>query len=372
MVNSSHRRVKEAEILRVDPGSVAKLSAVLSCRIMTSRLLPRLATPLVLAMILAACVSPASLASGPQVGEQSAASADQRLTSLTALDERVARVAWRLMVANTELCPVERQSAGWALHSASQYSPALRPHALRRFGLEGDLPGVLAVPDSTPAEAAGVRAGDLITAVNGSALATGQPREAARFEGLAANVARLDRALSEGPTELTIRRDGGSVQLRVTPVRACGYDVQLNPSGELNARADGRRLFISTALAGFTQNDDELALILGHELAHNVLGHRAWSETGGEGRTVVERDCDPRVCVGSQEDQADRVGLFLMARAGYDPGVAAPFWRRFGESNWRVRFPQLAHASAGTRARRLETVQAEIEALVRDGSPVRP
>jgi len=243
---------------------------------------------------------------------------------------------------------------------------------VERFGLEGDLPGILAAPEGSPAETAGLRPGDLITAFNGSPLAVGQSREAARFAGLAANVARLDRALSQGPTDLTIRRDGDSVQLRVTPVRACGYEVQLNPSGELNARADGRRLFISTALAGFAQTDDELALILGHELAHNVLGHRAWSETGGEGRSVIERDCDPRVCVGSEEDQADRVGLFLMARAGYAPGVAAPFWRRFGQSNWRVRFPQLAHASAGTRARRLETVQAEIETLVSSGRPLRP
>lgn len=347
-------------------------TVVLSCGSMTTKSLPRLACALVLVTAMSACASPASLSSAAPDGDQVTAGPEQRLTSLTALDERVARVAWRLMLANAELCPVVRQSAGWALHSASQYSPALRPHAVARFGLEGDLPGVLAAPDGSPAATAGLRAGDLITGVNGTALAAGQPREAARFEGLAANIARLDRALSEGQADLTVRRGKDSLQFRLTPVRACGYDVQLNPSNELNARADGRRLFISTALAGFAESDDELALILGHELAHNVLGHQTWSETGGEGRTVVERECDPRVCVGSQEDQADRVGLYLMARAGYAPGVAAPFWRRFGKSNWRVRFPQLAHASAGTRARRLERVQAEIETLVSEGRPIRP
>ena len=77
-----------------------------------------------------------------------------------------------------------------------------------------------------------------------------------------------------GPVEVGFRRDGNDLTARITPQRACGYDVQLDPSDELNARADGKRLFITTAMAGFTATDDELAVVLGHELAHHVLGHR--------------------------------------------------------------------------------------------------
>lgn len=323
-----------------------------------------------LLMIIAACsgqpISSSSMGLDPEGPEH-------RLTTLTALDERVARVAWRLSLANVDLCPVVRQSAGWALHSAGQYSPEMRPFAEARFALDGDLPGVLAAPDASPVAAAGIRPGDVVTGVNGQPLAPGNRDRAAQFEGLAANIAVLDAALARGPAEVLIRRDGQPLHTRVTPVRACGYEVQLNPSDELNARADGRRLFISTALVGFTQTDDELALILGHELAHNVLGHRSWSETGGEGRTVVDPNCDPRLCGdGNHERQADRVGLYLMARAGYDPSVAAPFWRRFAASNWRVRYPSLAHASAGVRATRLEAVQAEIEAKRAAGEPLLP
>lgn len=297
---------------------------------------------------------------------------EARLSSLTRLDQSVARVAWRLSESNVDLCPVVRQSAGWALHAANQYSAELRPLAEQRFGLRGDLPGVLAAPPGSPADQAGLRPGDLILAVGGEALAEGASQGRARYEGLAANVAKLDHALSRGATPLSIQRGDQRLAVTVTPRRACGYDVQLNPSDDLNAQADGRRLFISTALARFAASDDELAIILGHELAHNVLGHRRWSETGGAGRTVVGRDCAEDLCGGDRERQADRTGLYLMARAGYEPGVAAPFWRRFGESNWRVRYPQLAHASAGTRAQRLEEVQAEIEALKAANLPLEP
>lgn len=306
---------------------------------------------------LAGCGSGVTTASSASTPGNAGAAA--RLTTLTALDQRVARVAQRLSEANVDLCPAVRQSAGWALHSANQYSNELRPLVQARFGLEGDLPGVLSAPAASAAADAGLREGDLILAANGTALNAGPARATPAFEGLAANVAVLDRALANGTTQLNVRRGSGSLTVTVEPHRACGYEVQLNPSDELNARADGRRLFISTALAGFTQSDDELALILGHELAHHVLRHRSWSDVGGAGRET--NDATTVNGTGDKETQADRVGLFLAARAGYETRVAPAFWRRFGAANWRVRYPQLRHASAESRARALESVQIEID-----------
>lgn len=334
-------------------------------------LLRRTFTGLTAAAMLGVAACGGSQASAP-LSDRAPEAPAQRLSSLTDLDQAVARVAWRLSESNVDLCPVVRQSAGWALHAANQYSAELRPFAQARFGLRGDLPGVLAAPPGSPADEAGLRVGDLILSVGGLSLARGALQGPPRYEGLAANIVTLDRALSTGPTVLSVQRGEARLDLTVTPRRACGYEVQLNPSDDLNARADGRRLFISTALAQFADSDDELAIILGHELAHNVLGHRRWSETGGAGRTVVDPNCTGDLCGGDRERQADRSGLYLMARAGYRPAVAAPFWRRFGASNWRVRYPQLAHASAGTRAQRLEAVQAEIEALIAAGRPLQP
>lgn len=323
------------------------------------------------AAFLASCGGgPTTASAGPSGSEAEAAS--QRLAALTALDERVARVAWRLSEANAGLCPAVRLSAGWALHSARQYSQDLRPHAKSRFGLIGDLPGVLAVPPGSPAATAGLAPGDLLLAVNDSELQAGDGGDAPAWEGLERNVRAVDAALARGAAAFTVQRGENRTRVEVTPRRACGYEVQLNPSDELNARADGRRLFISTALAGFAENDDELALILGHELAHHVLRHRHWNEMGGAARQPNDAAWQGEGGEGNAEQQADRVGLYLMARAGFDPAVAAPFWRRFGESNWRVRFPQIGHASAGSRALALERVQREIEAKRRAGGELLP
>jgi membrane-associated protease RseP (regulator of RpoE activity) len=320
------------------------------------------------AVILAGCGSGAPVA---DAGGALAAPAEQRLVALTDEDQRVARVGYRLSVANAALCPAVRNSAGWLVHAASQYSPELRPHAVARFGLDRDLPGLLAVPDGSPAARAGLRQGDLILRVGGETLARGPDRRAAAYEGLETNLQTLDLALARGPVALVIRRDGAEREVSLSPQRACGYDVQLDPSDELNARADGKRLFITTAMAGFAATDDELALVLGHELAHHVLGHRDWHEAEARGRQTQTVPALGGLAGGS-ERQADRVGLYLAARAGFDTAIAPGFWRRFGAFNWRVRYPQWNHPSAEARARALEGVQAEISALQASGQPLVP
>jgi hypothetical protein len=326
------------------------------------------AAVLLLNAALAACGSKVPVADADL---EIAAPAEQRLIALTDLDQRVARVGYRLSAANAELCPAVRNSAGWLLHAASQYSPELRPFAAARFGLDGDLPGLLAVPEGSAADLAGLRRGDLLLSINGETLTRGLTRRAAAFEGVEANIQQLDLALARGPVEIVFRRDGNDQTARITPQRACGYDVQLDPSDELNARADGKRLFITTAMAGFTATDDELALVLGHELAHHVLGHRGWHEAETQGR---QTQTVPALAgtAGGAERQADRVGLYLAARAGFDSSIGPAFWRRFGAFNWRVRYPQWGHPSAEDRARALEEVQAEINARRASGQPLVP
>jgi hypothetical protein len=75
-------------------------------------------------------------------------------------------------------------------------------------------------------------------------------------------------------------------------------------------------------MAGFTATDDELALVLGHELAHHVLGHRGWHEAETRGR---QTQTVPALAgtAGGAERQADRVGPYPPP-AGFDSPSARP------------------------------------------------
>ena len=80
-----------------------------------------------IALCLAAALSGCGSQVGASGGVTSTFDAASRLTNLTRLDHRVATVAFRLSAANVDLCPTVRQTAGWALHAAQQYSLELRP-----------------------------------------------------------------------------------------------------------------------------------------------------------------------------------------------------------------------------------------------------
>jgi len=296
-----------------------------------------------------------------------------RFVALQALEGRVTGVFHRLTTANLELCPTKGRSAGWALHAANQYGAEMRPFAMAQGDLRGDLPAVLALAPGGPAERDGLRVGDVILAVDGERMSIGEEAAPETYSGLAGNLTIADRALSDdGPVLLTLSRGGVPVTVALTPEAACGHRVHLDVSDELNARADGADVFISTALAGFTQSDDELALILAHELAHNILGHRERFDREAPARRVFGNLAVAPGSLAAAEREADRWSLYLMHRAGFDVDVAAPFWRRFGEANWRVRWAQWGHPSAEVRARQLETVAAEIAEAGGPPQSVRP
>lgn len=313
------------------------------------------------AIVLAALSSTACAAGGGSPGSVSSSDAPgDRLAAIADMDRRVVGVFHRLVTANVEVCPDRGRAAGWGLHAANQYDGALRD-VLVAEGLEGDLPAVSAVAPDGPAAKAGLSRGDVILSVDGVDLQAGETAGRARYEGVEANLERIDAALAdEAPVLLKVRREGTVREVRMTPVAACDYEVHLDVSDELNARADGSSVHVSSALVRFAATDDELAVVLGHELAHNVLEHREILDREAPARRVFGNLAVAPGRLERAEREADRTGLQLMARAGFAYEVAPGFWRRFGEANWRVRWAQWGHPSAAVRAAQLDEVVAEM------------
>src|SRR5690606_6718965 len=54
----------------------------------------------------------------------------------------------------------------------------------------------------------------------------------------------------------------------------CLYEFELDTKGsQVNAYADGKKIYVTPAMMNFARNDEELAVVLGHEYAHNLMGH---------------------------------------------------------------------------------------------------
>lgn len=299
-----------------------------------------------------------------------------RLERLTDLDKRVAEVAWTLALANADLCPVNRPRAGWTLQSAGQYGAELRPLAEARYGLAGDLPGVLAAPTGSPAAEAGLAPGDLILSVNGQPLGEGRANAEESYDGLRANAAVLDAALARGPARLRVRRDGAEREVTVRPVSACAYPTQVEVSGSFRSRTDGRHIFISDGMANLAENEDQLAFVLAHELAHAVLEHRSQPDVTGVRGGLNWAISMRRGLSLSSEADADRMGLFLVARAGFDPYRAVEFLSRWEAVDEGARGPQIntggVYESAAGRRRALAPVLEDIAARKAAGRALIP
>jgi Zn-dependent protease with chaperone function len=195
-------------------------------------------------------------------------------------------------------------------------------------------PGVLAVLNNSPASAAALRAGDVLLSINGQPFQSplriaADPEGRNRRRAIIATEARIEAELRKGPAKLRLVRDRRELSLTIGSVQGCPSRVRLARSTQTNAFASDGYVIITVAMLQFARNDDELALILAHELAHNILGHpeRLRDQkvpAGGFFRSFGKNAS--RVLM--TEEEADRLAVKLLWAAGYDVGAAIPFWRR--------------------------------------------
>jgi hypothetical protein len=297
------------------------------------------------------------------------------LDMLREQDGRVAAIAYRLNTANADLCPRTGPLTGMVLHDGLQYGVGIRPYAMGYFGL-GGYPGILGVVPGGPADRAGLKAGDSLVAINGQALPERVPpandSRAPAYGDLQKAQQALTEALAKGPAELTIRRGGRDMPVRLTPTTGCAYEFQLIPSKELTASANGSIVFITTAMVRYAASDDDLAVVMGHEMAHNVMRHQSRIASGGlAGKLLGNLGTTPEA-LQTIEREADYVGLYLMARAGYDVRGAQRFWRRFGADYADARNAGWAHPGSLQRSTVLGAAAAEIEGKRARGEPLVP
>jgi Zn-dependent protease with chaperone function len=109
---------------------------------------------------------------------------------------------------------------------------------------------------------------------------------------------------------------------------------------------DGSIVVTTGLLHALELTDDELAFVIGHEIAHCIHGHRQM-QTGnnlligigtalsallfgtrsGQWAYVLGQLASLRLSRGS-EKQADRTGMRLASKAGFDPQAALSLWRK--------------------------------------------
>jgi Zn-dependent protease with chaperone function len=263
---------------------------------------------------------------------------------------RVSRVDARIRLANAVLCTANLAPVtGIVARTADELPQSFRDVAYQQHGV-GDLIRVLGLVPGFAGAESGVRVGDTILRVNGH-----ETHLAASLEGRP--VSESDPALI-----LQIERDRRVFDLRLDAGEFIGCDqpadllpldiIDLYPQHTPRAK----RVRIGTGMLRLLDSDDELAILLAHELAHRLL--------------ALEQEPDAPI----EEIDADRLGLYLAARAGFEVAAAVSMFQRLErESPLAVEDRTgYAHRVSAQRWIALESTAAEIEQAQRLGLPLGP
>jgi hypothetical protein len=306
--------------------------------------------------------------------------------------KRLMRVSYPILSKGSDLCGDDiRYTTGMALaNSSTLLGEPFREAAEAHYQLSDRVQVVYVVPGS-PADQAGVRAGDALAQVgtwSAAGSGIGGP------EIIKHTLSQINEQTKQGqPLRVDIRREGRTApavqSLLITPERACSYPVVLGNGDEVNAYADGKQVVIQRGMMRFASNDTELGLVIAHEIAHNSMSHMRSKMTNYALGSILDIAAQVLLKVPTQglfgslggnaysqdfEAEADYVGLYILAQSGGNIDEAPQFWRRMATlSPAAIQSSHLStHPATPARFVALEQTVREIRAKQRDGKPLTP
>ena len=158
------------------------------------------------------------------------------------------------------------------------------------------------------------------------------------------------------------------------------WEVNLIGSKQINAfcMPGGKIAFYSGIITSLKLTDDEIAIVMGHEIAHALREHgreRVGKQRVAQGLTVAASVLSAIMGYGNlggqiasggsqlmllkygrdDETEADLVGLDLAARSGFDPRAGVVLWNKMNAASKGQQPPQFAstHPSHATRIKEI-------------------
>jgi len=167
------------------------------------------------------------------------------------------------------------------------------------------------------------------------------------------------------------------------------WEFNLVESKEVNAWCmPGGKVVVYTGILPITKDENGLAVVMGHEIAHAIAGHgnermsqglalqlggMAISTAMAQKPEATQQLWMSAFGIGAQyglmlpysrlhENEADHLGLMFMAMAGYDPNTAVEFWKKMAQEKQGKAPPEFmsTHPSDETRINNIRKLIPEV------------
>jgi len=306
--------------------------------------------------------------------------------------EKIARLNYQLAASNIDLCRGnETLTTGAFLFDWDMTSDEWVDIANEALGINLHLPGIeiLFVIPGSPAESAGLLPGDRIIRLEDWRIPSQRGAFAQLFQRL--------RALKEqkaSSIKLRVQRNIEFMDIMVHPKLSCYFPVVLQEDNSIGAFTDGKIIVVNRGMLRFVNDDNELAIVITHEIAHIVLNHidamrknmvagyfigsvldillagatgvhtSGFSQIGATmGALSYSKDF---------ENEADYYGAHMLTRAGFDVSYMPAFWRRMSLENPDSMSYNSTHPTTAERAIRMKKTVDDIQSKQKAGLPIAP
>ena len=253
---------------------------------------------------------------------------------------RIHKISWPILLSNREKCKNNKKKSYGSLFAdvndlpkedkkifLTLFNSNIDPRYFYKYQVDS-FPIILSVAKDSPAHHAGLLKNDIILEINET------------------NTHKFRKKLlfvleSEKNLKFKILRGKKEIKVNMTGIQSCSYNVQVLPSGSPNAFADGEKVFITMAAIKLAQTKDELAFLIGHELAHNILHYKNFDASEANSLAINYLD-KPKIrqiksiIVWSNEKreiEADIEGVHLAFKAGFSLENVNDYWRRLSVFN---------------------------------------
>ena len=250
---------------------------------------------------------------------------DPVLDGLLLRQERIYRIAAPLIIKNAVLCRTQaRPLLGFTAKNQYSYPHELTAAARQNLGLDERLQ-VMQILDGSGAIRAGLKRGDILQTIQDLAIPTGpqaEPETARMLSPILKNLSEIN---------ITVIRQNQPITVNVPLTLACAFAIDVGNAQHVNAYADGRRILLTRGLLDSFAADEDVAVIIAREIAHNVLQHAKQLQQMATLSMVIDNlllfkpdqiaansSNGIKITPEKMDQEADRLALFILARAGYD------------------------------------------------------
>ena len=295
----------------------------------------------------------------------------------------VKSIGFKINSSNADICNKKDFNSGLTFANENVMGLKIAKFFPSKINL-GSQVSIIDIVKNSAADKVGLALGDIILEVEGYTFPEGK--------NALKKISKHFKDIEEKKIKkIKIDRKGEILTFDINQTKICNYPIIFTPDKIVNAYADGKSIIMTQGMVDYARDDNEIAMVIAHELAHNDRGHLdaikknslimgsigfildlmtiyySGGTAGGDGQNTEMWSKIGRNAYSVEfEKDADYGGVYYAYRAGYDISDVKNFWERIGSENPKQIAISSTHPATSERYLQIDKTVKEINKKKKD------